>query len=223
MNIDYIINEISNHYNINLEELKLFVNKIDKDGSINNRSVYNYNLNDKNNDIILPFCGFIDNNKCFGVVYNHGLYTQCNTLTDGFCKKCKTNKKYGTIQERAKYPLGKFTPDNSRFEVPYEKFMKKMNYNLNDVMMELKKRNLSYPLISNLKKTETSRGRPKKNIINMEVEKLSGVESEEEIEVEKIEIEGVMYYKTCEDVLLDVMSHKIMGILVNEKIESINN
>ena len=57
----------------------------------------------------------------------------------------------------------------------------------------------------------------------MEVEKLSGVESEEEIEVEKIEIEGVMYYKTCEDVLLDVMSHKIMGILVNEKIESINN
>ena len=49
-----------------------------------------------------------------------------------------------------------------------------------------------------------------------------GVDSDEEIEVEKIVIENSFYYKTKEDVILDIKSHEIKGILVNGKIESIN-
>ena len=45
-------------------------------------------------------------------------------------------------------------------------------------------------------------------------------DSEEEIEVEKVEIEERWYYKTNEDVLLDIKSHKICGILVKGKIKS---
>ena len=47
-------------------------------------------------------------------------------------------------------------------------------------------------------------------------------ESEEEIEVEKIEIDKRLYYKTNEDVLLDIRSNNICGILVNGKIVSID-
>jgi len=71
--------------------------------------------------------------------------------------------------------------------------------------------------------------RPKKNIISVEAEE--GMEkecrlcqdSEEEIEVEKVEIEERWYYKTNEDVLLDIKNHNICGILVNGKIKSIDN
>jgi len=48
-------------------------------------------------------------------------------------------------------------------------------------------------------------------------------EVDEEIEVETIEIDGSVYYKTEEGVLLDRMSHDIVGLYVNGKIESINN
>ena len=55
MNIDYILNQISKHYKIDLNELTLFVSKIN-----NNPSNIELNLHDKTSDIILPFCGFID-------------------------------------------------------------------------------------------------------------------------------------------------------------------
>ena len=224
MNIDYILHQISKHYKIDLNELTLFVSKLN-----NSNTDTHINIDNKISDIILPFCGFIDENKCNGVVYNHGLYTQCNNLADDLCKKCKSNKKYGTIQERAKYDLGKFTPDGIKYEVPYDKFIKKMKYDLNDVKNELARRNLSYPLIENLKQKPVARGRPKKNIISVEAEE--GMEkecrlcqdSEEEIEVEKVEIEERWYYKTNEDVLLDIKNHNICGILVNGKIKSIDN
>ena len=48
------------------------------------------------------------------------------------------------------------------------------------------------------------------------------MEEEEEIEVEKIVIDGVEYYKTDEDVILDKVGHDIIGLYVNGKIESIN-
>ena len=48
-------------------------------------------------------------------------------------------------------------------------------------------------------------------------------DSDEEIEVEKVEIEERWYYKTSEDVLLDIKSHNICGILVDGKIISIDN
>ena len=101
-----------------------------------------------------------------------------------------------------------------------------MGYDLNDVKNELSRKNLSYPLINNLKHKPVQRGRPKKSITNLdvlcEVGVGVGVDSDEEIEVEKIVIENSFYYKTKEDVILDIKSHEIKGILVNGKIESIN-
>ena len=117
MSTEYLIDEISKHFNINLCELREFVNKLETANSLR--------VNKMMDNIILPFCGFIDDNKCYGVIYNHGLYTQCNNLADTFCKKCKTSRKYGTIQERAKHELGKFSPDNKKHEVAYDKFIKK--------------------------------------------------------------------------------------------------
>ena len=217
MNSDYIIDQISKHFNIDNVELREFINKLE-----NNNFIYK-NINtdsySQSSNIILPFSGFIDNSKCFGVIYNHGLYTQCNNLADTFCKKCKTNRKYGTIQERAKYELGKFTPDNKKYEVAYDKFMKKMNYNLSDVKNELIKHNLTYPLIDNLKQKPSCRGRPKKNITCLETSVASTcTDTDEEIEVEEIKIEDDLYYRTNEDVILDRESHEIIGILVNGKI-----
>ena len=52
--------------------------------------------------------------------------------------------------------------------------------------------------------------------------KCSSTDSDEEIEVEKIMIGNSFYYKTKEDVILDIKSHEIKGILVNGNIESIN-
>ena len=71
----------------------------------------------------------------------------------------------------------------------------------------------------------------KKNIISLDREdKKEGKlcigkdsDSDEEIEVEKVEIEERWYYKTSEDVLLDIESHNICGILVDGKIISIDN
>ena len=218
MNLDIILCEISNEFNIDLEKLTQFVKKIhisDPD----DKKILNENMEHKQTQIILPFCGVIDSNKCKAVVYNHGLYTQCNNLAKDFCKKCKTARKYGTIQERAQYELGKFTPDNLKYEISYSKFIKKMKYDIDDVKRELAKNNLQYQLIDNLKPGSTSRGRPKKTIVNLD--DISD-KSEEEIEVEKVSIEGRLYYKTSEDVLLDIRSHDICGILVENSIRSIN-
>ena len=64
------------------------------------------------NQILLPFCGIINEDWCNGVRLNYGLYTQCTNNKDksGFCKTChKQGEKngtgiptYGTIQDRAK-------------------------------------------------------------------------------------------------------------------------
>ena len=218
MNLDFILSEISRKFEIDFKKLQEFVKEIDTSYSNENKLV-NDNHQNNNKEIILPFCGFIDTAKCNAVIYNHGLYTQCNNLANDFCKKCKTNRKYGTIQERAKYELGKFTPDNSRYEIPYDKFIKKMKYDLDDVKRELAKKNLRYQLIDNLKTASTSRGRPKKTIVNLDDRT---EDCEEEIEVEKVSIEGRLYYKTSEDVLLDIRSHDICGILVENSIISIN-
>ena len=54
----------------------------------------------KVNSVILPFCGKIIEDNCYGIRLNHGLYTQCTNLhnqvdTDSktmLCKTCEDNK-----------------------------------------------------------------------------------------------------------------------------------
>jgi hypothetical protein len=165
--------------------------------------------------IILPFCGEINYDCCKGVVFNHGLYTQCNKkIKDGYCKPC-SKLKYGNIFERQKCGIGNFKTSEGKKEMDYLKFVKKMNYDIKYVIYSLKEHNLTHPIMninldskdvtSNLKR---GRGRPKK------AEKLEEEDAdlEDTIEVVKVYINNILYYKTRENVLLDNETHTIIGL-----------
>lgn len=89
-----------------------------------------------------------------------------------------------------------------------------MNYNIKYVIDKLNELNLIHPIIyidldnkdltKNLKRC---RGRPKK------AEKLEeDADLEDTIEVVKVYINNILYYKTRENVLLDNETHTIIGI-----------
>ena len=211
MDTNHLLLIVAEQYNINYDELILFVNK-----SCHlelSRYEKEFVENSKSKTIILPFCNFIYKDHCNGVIYNHGLYTQCNNIADNLCKKCIKNLKYGTIQERSKHELGKFVSPLGKKEVDYEHFIKKMDYNIDDVIAKLKSENLTYTFLKYASKEATkSRGRPKKMVNNITEDET------DEIEVTKINIDGIYYYKTAENVLLDINTHDIIGIYKNETI-----
>jgi len=215
---DKLVFSISKKFNINFNDLLEFVKSQGSEASSSGYTDQDNSKNFINTNIILPFCGVIYEKKCKAVIYNHGLYTQCLNDSHDFCSKCKnSNLKYGDINARAKFELGKFEI-NGRKEIDYNKFIKKMKYNIQDVLDVLRSKNLEYNLLdcSCVKK---GRGRPKKNIKNLEIPEKE--DSEEEIEVEIVIINGVEYYQTQEQVLLDRVSHEVVGLNVNNKIEKI--
>ena len=171
----------------------------------------------RTNDIILPCCGEINQNCCKAVIYNHGLYTQCTKETSNeICKAC-SKLKYGRIEERIKSKQGEFITPEGKKEIPYEKFMNKMGYSFDDVNTALKLLNLSY----DLKDTKDipqkkGRGRPKK----LQKEE-SDDEEKQEIEVTKVEINGTIYFKTEENILLNIHNYQVMGIYKDESIVSV--
>lgn len=168
-------------------------------------------------DVILPFCGIINEKCCKAVIYNHGLYTQCTKeTTNEVCKAC-SKLKYGRIEERIKNKPGEFVTPEGKKEIPYDKFMTKMGYSFDDVNTALKLLGLVYDL---KEKKETpqkkGRGRPKK----VQKEE-SDNEEKEEIEVTKIEINGKMYFKTSENILLNIDSYEVVGLFKNGNIEQV--
>lgn len=207
MDINYLISQISKKFNINYNELDNFVKTLNEEKQ-------------ENPNIILPFCGLIIQSNCKGIIYNHGLYTQCTTTTDKeYCYKCNNNK-YGNINDRANFKLGEFVTKNGKKEIDYNKFIKKMNYKYEDVVNLLRKNNLTYPLLKEpVVETKKSRGRPKKKICNLSAIKKE--ESDEEIEVTRVTIDGTEYLKTEDDVILDKSSYDIIGMYNEGKIEMI--
>lgn len=168
-------------------------------------------------DIILPFCGVINENCCKAVIYNHGLYTQCTKeTTNEVCKTC-SKLKYGRIEERSKSKPGEFVTPEGKKEQLYDKFMNKMGYSFDEVNTALKLLGLSYDL---KEKKDTpqkkGRGRPKK----VQKEE-SDDEEKEEIEVTKIEINGKMYFKTNENILLNITNYEVVGLFKNGIIEQV--
>jgi len=162
--------------------------------------------------IILPYYGVIFEDRCKGLLFNHGLYTQCHEKkATGFCKNCE-KQKYGSIYDRQKYEVGKFISKTGKPELHYGKFIKKMNYNINDVKRYFDKNNIEHMDYFN-EITTKSRGRPRK-------EKLDN-DTEDTLEVVEVTIENKKYYKSKEGVLLDINSYEIIGILINNKIEKI--
>lgn len=213
INIKQAFEVISSLYNVTTDQIKRV---------LDNTFETSYNIPDNKpkinpKDIILPFCGEINQNCCKAVVYNHGLYTQCTKeTTNEVCKAC-SKLKYGRIEERSLSKPTEFVTPEGKKEIPYDKFMNKMGYSFNDVNTALKLFNLSYDL---KEKKETSqkkgRGRPKK----VQKEE-SDNEEKEEIEVTKVEINGKIYFKTSENILLNIDNYEVVGLFKNDNIEPV--
>lgn len=185
------LNIISEHYNIEVDELKKTLDA-------------KYMRECKTSEIILPFTGKIKNECCKAVIYNHGLYTQCtNNSLEDMCKSCK-NFKYGRIEDRCKYGIGEYVTPSGKKEISYMTIIERMNYSIDDVKKVFKENNIEYDFkdktASDQKK---SRGRPKKKSSN------TGLE----IEVTSVCIDGVRYLKSDSNILLDYVSHNIVGVL----------
>ena len=171
----------------------------------------------KSKDIILPFCGIINEKCCKAVIYNHGLYTQCTKeTTNDICKSC-SKLKYGRIEERSKSKPGEFVTPEGKKEVPYDKFMNKMGYSFDEVNTALKLLGLVYDLKEKKDAPpKKGRGRPKK----VQKEE-SDNEEKEEIEVTKIEINGKKYFKTADNILLNIDNYQVVGLFKNGNIEPV--
>lgn len=232
MELDTAYNVLSKYYNKDKESIMRLLNNVlqsnkmkpilidnnDKNNKINdnkkNDDINKIN-NDKNktniNDIILPFNGKVNNACCKAIVFNHGLYTQCTKKsTDEICKSC--NKlKYGRIEERLQCQLGEFVTSSGKKEVPYDKFIEKMNYNKKDVIIVLKNNNIDYKIELNDKAIEKKgRGRPRKIEENNHEDDNNEDENLYMIEVMKVMINGVIYWRTNEGVLLDKDSYEVV-------------
>lgn len=211
ININQAFEALSILYDVPIENLKDVLNNAFEIKDL--KPEKGKQMNTKN--IILPFCGVINERNCKAIIYNHGLYTQCTKETNNeICKGC-CKLKYGRIEERLKSKPGEFITPEGKKEIPYEKFISKMGYNYDDVNRELKLYNLSYDLkeIKN-NQEKKGRGRPKK------VEKQQDNDEEkEEIDVIKITVNGNMYFKTKENILLNIYDYEIVGVLKNGNIE----
>tara|TARA_B110000008_G_C16927764_1_gene547461 strand:- start:710 stop:1360 length:651 start_codon:yes stop_codon:yes gene_type:complete len=202
---------LSKLYSISTDEIKRVL-----DNTFNTVGNKQNLLNTETKNIILPFCGVIKDSCCKAVIYNHGLYTQCIKETrNEVCKSC-SKLKYGRIEERIKSKIGEFVNPDGKKEMPYEKFMSKMGYTIEEVKKALSAANLTYDLKEKTKQSTKGRGRPKK--IQSED---SDSEDKEEIDVTNININGKNYYKTKDDVILDKLTYEVVGVLKNGSIEVI--
>jgi hypothetical protein len=170
-------------------------------------------------DIILPFCGNIDLKCCKSVVYNHGLYTQCTKQTNDFtCKMC-TKLKYGSIEDRIKSKPNKFVTPEGKKEIPYDKFVEKMEYKMEHVIDALYNAGIIYTFEDSIRQPiKKGRGRPKKIPIyeNEDNDKL------ENLHVTTIEIDSTIYFKTGKNILLNRETYDVVGTYINNKIVTIN-
>ena len=201
MNTEEAINVLTSYYNIEKEVLIRFLD--------NNKSD-----NTKNFDhIILPFTGIIYEDRCKGIVFNHGLYTQCcEKVKNKYCKVCE-KQKYGDIYDRKNYEIGKYISKTGKPEIMYSKFIKKMNYDIEDVKKCFMLNGLDINIFIQEKPTK-NRGRPRKESVS--------VVDNDYIEVVKVEIDGESYYKSKEGVILSIDSYDIVGIYKDNKISEIN-
>jgi hypothetical protein len=200
MNVENILNIISSYYNLDYEELQ---NLIDSKLKLKNNM-------DKSCKIILPYYGKINENNCKGLLYNHGLYTQCTEKSKDLCSKCIKNK-YGTIEDRKKYEIGKYITPCGKKEVDYNILLNRLKYNIEDVIEEFQNNNIDIEKF-NIKEININekkgRGRPKKLIENKK-------EQQDTIEVIKYVYKDKVYLKTNDDILLDVNTYTIVGIITD--------
>jgi len=160
---------LSEKYSFKLEEALKFLNIEKKE----ERKEEKKEIQKGKNQILLPFCGVINNHWCNGVRLNYGLYTQCTNDKDkkrGFCKTCLKqgekngtgNPTYGTIQERAKAG-NDFRDPKGKPSVRYANIMEKFNISKEDAINAAADLGLVIP-DEELELKVVKRGRPKKSV-----------------------------------------------------------
>ena len=133
--------------------------------------------------------------------------------------------------------------ENGKKETDYKNIIKKYKYDINELTMYFSKNNLNYKFDVEVNKNvseKKGRGRPRKVTIDNDsplynvrryetdnndelVKEEPCSDDEDEIEVKEIDIDGIYYYLTSENVVLDKKSHKIVGLYKNGAIEKIKS
>ena len=189
-----IVISISEKYNLNADEIMAFL-------EIDNMNV-EVEIKDKNNEekpkkekkekkekkddeaktkvrnIILPFCGKIINDNCYGVRLNHCLYTQCTNKhnkidtedeTLMLCKTCEDSKNktsngvptYGYITTRMEKGE-KYRDPKGKSPINYGNLMEKLKITRIEAEREAESQGLTIPEMQ-FEVKKTTRGRPKKD------------------------------------------------------------
>ena len=127
----------------------------------------------KKPNMVLPFCGVIEESWCKGVRFNHGLHTQCtNGMINGsvYCKTCKKSADnsasgkptYGDIRDRMEGELLEYRDPKGRQTTCYANVAKKLNLNLEQACACAGEYGWTIPE-NQLTEVEKKRGRPASN------------------------------------------------------------
>jgi hypothetical protein len=153
--------------------------------------------------LIIPFCGIIFDNRCYAMRKNHGLYTQCRNKpsVDGYCTICYSaslnspseKPPRGDIRERSELIKQKRLPGLLK----YGNIMEKLKITKREAILEASRFNLTIPE-EEFNILVKKRGRPKKQ------KSLSNVvydtdDSEEEEELPKINKEELMWMEMADE------------------------
>lgn len=156
--VNGVLEEVSKRYGLDAEDVKASVGLI----IVKEKE-------EKKKNIVLPFTGRIDEEKCQAIKINYGLYTQCenNFFKGSFCKNCyKQSEKnsdgkpnYGTIDERMDK---NFTDKNGKKPIKYSKIMEKLKITRAMAEKEASQLGVLIPQ-EEFEIEKTKRGRPKKS------------------------------------------------------------
>ena len=124
----------------------------------------------KKPDMVLPFCGEIEESWCQAVRFNHGLHTQCtNGPANGgsYCKTCQKSADnsasgkptYGTVQDRAAVGALEYRDPKGKLTTCYANVAKKMGLDLGRAQEVATAYGWTIPA-EQLIETATKRGRP---------------------------------------------------------------
>ena len=129
----------------------------------------------KSTKILLPFYGYIFQDKCFGIKKNYNLYTQCTRtkITNcDYCKMCnnqakkRENKKpiYGDIRDRKKQWTEEllWKPKGQSREVAFIEVVNKLQIDISKVKKEIKKLKWREIPECHLKEEKTKKKKKKK-------------------------------------------------------------
>jgi hypothetical protein len=124
--------------------------------------------------IIMPYCGKVNEDLCYGIRLNHGLHTQCENKKKGKNEYCTTCEKQseknasgkpnnGDIRDREKCGILEYRDPKGRQTVSYGSVIAKLGLDKELCLREAERLGINIPEI-HWEVIEKKRGRPKKSI-----------------------------------------------------------